>query len=99
MTPAQREILSHPITIVMVTALIGSIGYLIGIIVGLISDNAKLTQATSEISEILRHVVTRQDKVDESLDEIKGNLSELLGEHKAMVRAGNLIASHAHQPK
>ena len=93
------NLLTHPAMLVVIgcsiTAAIGGIGWIIGTLISLLRDNSKLTQATSDISEILKTVVDRADKTDEMLTEIKGNLSELIGEHKAMVRAGNLIASHA----
>ena len=92
------NILTHPAVLVILgctgTAIIGGIGWVIGTIISLTKDNAKLTQATSDISEILKQVLMRADKTDEMLSEIKNDLSGL-GEHKAMVRAGNLIAQHA----
>lgn len=94
MTADQSALLAHPLVIFALTILAGALGYLISIIVGLLKDNSRLTQATAEISEILKHVVERQDKTDDALNCIKNDLSELIGQHNAIARAGNLIGMH-----
>lgn len=89
------NIFTHPITLILLGGLITGVGYLITTIVGLIKDNSKLTQATAEISEILKHVVSRQDKADDLMGDIKNDLQELLGEHRMMLKTGQLIAMHS----
>lgn len=89
-----QSLFTHPITLMLLGALISAIGYLVVIVVGLIKDSAKLTQVSKEISEILQHVVARQDTTDSNITDIKNDLQELLGEHRMMIKTGNLIAMH-----
>lgn len=87
-------ILSHPITIVFLTALLSVAAWLVKII----WDISKTQEKTTTI---LEYVIKQQDefthhmqKSDETLSEIKEDLRGLIGEHQMMLRAGNLIASH-----
>lgn len=81
------SIWSHPITVVLVASLIGVFGFLIKMILNL-SNTQKATTA------ILDNVVTRQNKSDDDISHIKEGLDTLIGEHRAMLRAGNLLSSH-----
>ena len=92
------SILSHPITIVFLTALLSVAAWLVKIIFDISKTQEKTTT-------ILEYVIKQQDdftrhmqKSDETLSEIKEDLKGLIGEHQMMLRAGNLISSH-HQKK
>jgi hypothetical protein len=95
-TPSYLDtaIFTHPLVILAIGGLFGLFGYFVRTVVGLIKDTSSQGKAISDIAEILKHLTERQDKTDDVLAEIKNDLSELIGEHKAIARAGNLIGIH-----
>lgn len=71
---------THPITIVLLGALIAVMGY----IVKMVLENNKIVYNISEIIKELQH----------GQREMRKEFDELRGEHTMMLKAGDMIAKH-----
>jgi hypothetical protein len=82
------SIWSHPVTLIIIGAVLGGIGFIFKII-------WELTNTQKTTTAILDRLEKRQETVDADMGEIKHGLYSLIGAHNAMIRTGSIIAQHS----
>lgn len=87
-SPGSYDILTHPLTLLLATVLIGLLGYMLKWLRDIDKDGGKnatmlesLTATQKEIQQLIEHVINRQDKQDEKLFVLHENYSNLKTEH------------------
>jgi hypothetical protein len=88
------DILTHPVTIVLLGAFLTTFGYLLKWFRDLDRQTGYNTKAIDGINETQKRITLILERHDDRITEIHEKLSNLQTKHDMIERSGNLLASH-----